>query len=49
MTANTTSIFGKYNEQKVSYYIITSSNFKLIKQATDFDIYERYFNTNYPK
>ncbi|MCB0508865.1 MAG: tetratricopeptide repeat protein [Bacteroidetes bacterium] len=45
----TAEIIGKYNVDKVSYYIITPSNFKLLKVPSDFDIYENYFNKNYPK
>ena len=43
------TIVGDLNVEKVNYYIITSGNFKFIKKPDDLDIYERFFNNNYPK
>lgn len=49
LNTKTAAVFGKYNVDKVQYYIISQKNFKLLKKLSDFDIYERYFNANYPK
>lgn len=43
------TIVGELNTDKVKYYIISSANFKFINKPDDLDIYEQYFNNNYPK
>ena len=47
--ANSASIVGENDLQKVAYYIIAPSNFKLIKKIKDFEAYGEFFTKNYLK
>ncbi len=49
LKSNSSLIVGESNLQKVSYYIIAPSNFKLMKKTADLDVYAPFFMNNYLK
>jgi tetratricopeptide (TPR) repeat protein len=49
LITNASQVFGASVLPKLSYYIVTPSNFKKIKKTADLETYEKFFNENYFK